>query len=73
MAAPVVPSTLSPALQRRLAEHREAAKCRREQYGDPLEHFAWVVRELFDQESLEEAVREHYEGRSWGDDDLDEE
>ncbi len=72
MAAPVAQSTLSPALQRRLAEHREEARRFREQHGDPFEYMAAIVCRSFDQESLEEAVREFYEGRSIWDDEVDE-
>lgn len=64
MSAQVTHPTLSPEVQRVLAEHREKARQLREQYGDPLEHLAAVVRESFDRESLEEALRELTEGGS---------
>lgn len=72
MAAPVAQSTLSPALQRRLAEHREEARRFREQHGDPVEYLAAIVRDSFDQEALDEAAREFYEGSSEWDDEVDE-
>ncbi|MBA2276408.1 MAG: hypothetical protein H0W06_01480 [Chloroflexia bacterium] len=73
MSAHLVHPTLSPEVQRVLAEHRERAQQLREQYGDPLEHFAAVVRDSFDQESLEEALRELTEGGSmWDEDELEE-
>jgi hypothetical protein len=73
MTAPVADSTLSPEDQRMLAEHLEEAKRLREQYGDPTAYMASIVRRNFDQESLEEALREAIEGGSfWNDDELDE-
>ncbi len=73
MSAHVVHPTLSPEGQRVLAEHREKAQRLREQYGNPLEHLAAVVRDSFDQESLEEAFRELTEGGPlWDDDEPDE-
>lgn len=72
MAVPVAQSTLTPEFQRFLAEQLEEAKRLRAQHGDPFEHMAAIVRRSFDQESLEEAVRELYEGQSMWDDEPDE-
>ncbi len=70
MATPATRQTISPHLQRILEEHRREAARLREKFGDPDEALSAFVREHFDREALEEAIREFEEGASfWNDDD----
>lgn len=61
-------------LDRRLAEHREEVARLREQLGDPEEALSAFIREHFDRDALEQAVRATFdEMGAWCDDDDDDE
>lgn len=68
MATPATKQTISPHLQRILDEHRKEAARLREKLGDPDEALSAFVREHFDREALEEAIRGFQEGTSLWDD-----
>lgn len=53
--------------------HREEADRLRDRYGDPEEAVSSLIREHFDRDALEEALRSSLESRNlWNDDELDE-
>ena len=52
-------STLTPALQRRILEHKEEMARLREEFGDPEEALRAFMREAFDPQALQETYEEY--------------
>lgn len=64
-------STRSPSLQRLIDKQRREAEEIRAEHGDPVEFLAWVVRDGFDPEDLDEAFAESIGGEDQLDDERD--
>ena len=63
MATEIATSTISPALERRIAEHRIEAERLRAELGDPAEALAAWVRDNLDRDALLFAFEEQLAGR----------
>ena len=69
MVTPLSKPRLSPALERRLAQHRIEVERLRRGLGDPAEALSAFVREHYDQAALSLAFQEMCDGRGlWTDD-----